>query len=326
MSCRGSSRGEQKVVVPPKPPSDGFLPDPLEVMQRRIVDAGLPARNCRLMDLGDRSHFGLGDPEYFAADSANRVHKEETIHKWINKSTTESRLGLDRQYPDMYNLAMEISDVIKALLAVREWTQEDLANNLRTRQNNVSRWLDGVDPRGKTRDRILEMARESGVIDDDRAFRATVPIMGYIGAGAEVDPDYEQVPIDGLDQVEVPLLLVDEVIGLQVRGDSMLPKYADGAVIIVYREQTRSTASLVGEEAAVRTYDGRRFLKLLMLGLKPHTYNLESFNARPITEVRIAWASEIVAIIPPRQVRRAARPGTKAGKGAPAPAKREIRR
>lgn len=161
---------------------------------------------------------------------------------------------------------------------------------------------------------------------DDMPERRIVPIMGYIGAGAEIDPDFEQVPFDGLDQVELPLLLPDEVIGLQVRGDSMLPKYADGVVIVVHREQTRSTASLVGEEAAVRTHDSRRYLKLLMPGPKAHTFNLESFNARTIVGARIAWASEIIAIIPPRQVRRATRSGSKAGKGAPAPAKRELRR
>jgi transcriptional regulator with XRE-family HTH domain len=207
----------------------------------------------------------------------------------------------------MYNPEMQISHIIQGLLAARDWTQEDLANAIGTKQNNVSRWLDGVEPRGNARDRILSMARESGVIEPERDRRPTIPIMGYVGAGARIDPDYEQVPAEGLDQVEVPLLLPDDAMGLQVRGDSMLPKYPDGFVIIVHREQTRSTASLIGEEAALRTYDGHRYLKMVMPGTKPHTYNLESFNARPILGARIAWASEILAIIPSNQVRRLTR-------------------
>jgi phage repressor protein C with HTH and peptisase S24 domain len=220
---------------------------------------------------------------------------------------------------------MKFSRIIQGLLDVRGWTQEQMAESLSTAQNNVSRWLAGVEPRGQMRDRILAMARDSGVIEDEHAARASVPIMGYIGAGAEIDPDYEQVPAEGLDQVEVPLLLPEEVIGLQVKGDSMLPKYTDGTVIVVHRDQTRSTASLVGEEVALRTYDGMRFLKVLMPGAKPHTFNLESFNASPILGARVAWASEIIAIIPSRQVRH--KPRRPQQRKAPQPAaKRGVKR
>ncbi len=179
-----------------------------------------------------------------------------------------------------------------------------MAEALGAKQNYVSRWLAGAEPRGPMRDRILEMARELGVIELENEGRIVVPIMGWIGAGGDISPEYEQVPVDGLEQVELPLSLGDNVIGFQVRGDSMLPKYADGAVILVHREQIRGITSLIGDEVAVRTYDNKRYLKVLMPGKKEHTYNLESFNARTILDVRIAWASEIVAMIPPRQVRR----------------------
>ena len=142
-------------------------------------------------------------------------------------------------------------------------------------------------------------------------------------SGGEIDPDYEQVPADGFDDVDLPLRDDDDMIGLMVRGDSMLPKYVDGAVVVVFREPTRSTSSLVGEIAAVRTYDGRRYLKIIMPGTRPHTFNLESFNASPIVGVRIAWASEIIATIEPRHVRRVAK-AAKPGKAIQA--KRDVRR
>lgn len=87
----------------------------------------------------------------------------------------------------------------------------------------------------------------------------------------------------------------------------MLPRYEEGTVVVVYKEQTRSTTSLIGEIAAVRTADNRRYLKMLKAGGRPHTFNLESFNARPIENVRIAWASEIVGTVTPRHVRHIAR-------------------
>ena len=141
-----------------------------------------------------------------------------------------------------------------------------------------SRWLTGVEPRGATRDRILAMARESGLIETERGERTIVPIMGEIGAGDKVDPDYEQPPPDGFDQVELPFWLGDDVIGFRVKGDSMRPKYEPGAVIVVFRDQTRATSSLIGDLAAVRTADGHRYLKRIMPGPKAHLYNLDSAN------------------------------------------------
>jgi len=138
----------------------------------------------------------------------------------------------------------------------------------------------------------------------DRDESHVVPVMGYIGAGAEIEPEFEQVPPDGLDQIELPFAVPEEMIAFQVRGDSMLPKYSDGDAVVVPREQGRSTDSLIGDEAAVRTFDGKRWLKRIMRGSKRGAYNLESTNARTILDARIAWASEIWAIVPAGRLRR----------------------
>lgn len=132
----------------------------------------------------------------------------------------------------------------------------------------------------------------------------TVPIVGYIGAGAEIQPEYEQVPPEGLDTVELPFPVPDDMIGLEVRGDSMLPAYSDGDVVVVYRDQRYDPATYIGEEAAVRTHDGRRFLKRLAPGPEPHTFTLESFNARPIIGARLAWVGEIWVTVKRGTIRR----------------------
>ncbi|TBZ07777.1 S24 family peptidase [Rhizobium leguminosarum] len=137
----------------------------------------------------------------------------------------------------------------------------------------------------------------SYLIGETDELKSIIPVMGLIGAGAEVMPDFEQVPPEGLDQIEVPFALPDEMIALEVRGSSMLPVYRDGTAIIVYRHQRKPLASFYGEDAAVRTSDGRRFLKTIMRG-GADTVNLFSWNAAPIEGVRLEWIGEIFATIP----------------------------
>ncbi|MCO5085118.1 MAG: helix-turn-helix domain-containing protein [Mesorhizobium sp.] len=135
-----------------------------------------------------------------------------------------------------------------------------------------------------------------------------VPLMGYLGAGAEVEPDFEQVPPEGLDQVSLPFDLDDDLIAFKVRGDSMLPFYRDGATIVVFREQKRPLTTFYGEEAAVRTSNGRRFIKTIMRG-DGDSVTLTSWNAAPIENVRLEWIGEIFAVLPPAAMKKAIRQG-----------------
>ena len=139
--------------------------------------------------------------------------------------------------------------------------------------------------------------------------RQVIPIMGYVGAGGDVEPEFEQVPYDGLEQIEIPerIGLVLDPIGFLVRGESMMPRYNDGDIVVVEREQPWATDSMIGDEAVVRTYDGHRFLKRIKKGTRPHTYNLVSVRDAPTIEsVRIAWASPVKLIIPNVGLRRVA--------------------
>lgn len=140
--------------------------------------------------------------------------------------------------------------------------------------------------------------------------RTAVPVMGFVGAGAIVEPEFEQVPPEGLDTIELPFAVPDEIIALRVRGDSMLPAYRDGDAVLVWREQRLATESYVGEEAAVRTGDGRRFLKELQYGKRRNTFDLHSHNARLISGVKVEWVGEIYLIVRASQIRRAARAQT----------------
>lgn len=134
-----------------------------------------------------------------------------------------------------------------------------------------------------------------------------LPMMGYIGAGAEIEPEYEQVPPEGLEQIEIPFDVSDDMICFKVRGDSMMPVYRDGFVVVAYKEQKRPLESFYGEDAIVRTADGRRFIKTVERGVSG--VNLRSFNAPLIEGVRLEWIGEIFAVLHRNQIRTIERRG-----------------
>jgi repressor LexA len=132
----------------------------------------------------------------------------------------------------------------------------------------------------------------------------SVPIMGRIGAGAIIEPEHEQVPPEGLGEIELPFPIDEEVVAFEVSGDSMLPKYENGDVIVVYREQRHPISSFYGEEAAVRLKTGERYLKTIERGKSATLINLTSFNAKPIVGVKLEWIGEICVTLPRGQIER----------------------
>src|ERR1700676_4321768 len=132
----------------------------------------------------------------------------------------------------------------------------------------------------------------------------SVPIMGRVGAGAVIKPEHEQVPPEGLGEVELPFPIGEETIAFEVAGDSMLPKYENGDIIVVYRDQRHPVSSFYGEEAAVRLKTGERYLKTIERGKSASLVNLTSFNAKPINGVKLEWIGEICVTLPRGQIER----------------------
>src|SRR5260221_12735852 len=162
-------------------------------------------------------------------------------------------------------------------------TKGGLATAMGVRPGEVSEILSGL--------RLIK-ASEIALIIDYLELNS-VPIMGRVGAGASIEPEHEQVPPEGLGEVELPFPIAEETIAFEVAGDSMLPKYENGDVIVVFREQRHPLSSFYGEEAAVRLKTGERYLKTIGRGKSPSMVNLTSFNAKPINGVKLEWIGEI---------------------------------
>src|SRR5467141_234581 len=198
-------------------------------------------------------------------------------------------------------------------------TKGGLAAAMGVRPGAVSEILSGI--------RLIKAAEIADIINYLEL--NSVPIMGRVGAGAAIEPEHEQVPPEGLGEVELPFPISEETIAFEVAGDSMLPKYENGDVIVVYREQRHPLASFYGEEAAVRLKTGERYLKTIERGKSSTLVNLTSFNAKPNNGVKLEWIGEICVTLPRGQRRflrsRAAARARKGAKAHPGAHPREMK-
>lgn len=144
--------------------------------------------------------------------------------------------------------------------------------------------------------RALEVTSQELLNKVSEIKRNTVAVMGRIGAGAEIMPEEEQVPPEGLYEIETPFSLPEDAIAFEVNGESMWPRYDEGDIIICWRQGVVPD-EVLGWEAAVKTSSGQRFLKRVLRGAEPGTFDLESHNAPPIRGVRLEWVAAIQSVI-----------------------------
>jgi phage repressor protein C with HTH and peptisase S24 domain len=186
-------------------------------------------------------------------------------------------------------------------------SQKRLAEHLGVEQSAITRILNngGRQIRADELPRMAEFFGENPPQPELDESPRLVPIMGFVGAGAEINPDFEQVPAEGLKTVDLPFPVPEGLIGFEVTGDSMRPRYDEGDVVLCWRETTRGIETFLGEELAVRTDDDRRFLKRVVPGSRKGTFDLESWNFTPtIKGVRLEWFSEIYLTVRAGQFRR----------------------
>jgi phage repressor protein C with HTH and peptisase S24 domain len=127
---------------------------------------------------------------------------------------------------------------------------------------------------------------------------ASVPLLGFARAGAGGFFEDAGFPEgQGLDLIELPAQAGENSYALKVRGDSMLPLYRDGDVLIV--EPHASVRK--GDRVVVRTGAGEVMAKVLerhtaksisLLSLNPDHPNRDIPTAEVEWIARIVWASQ----------------------------------
>lgn len=128
-----------------------------------------------------------------------------------------------------------------------------------------------------------------------------IPIVGYVGARAEVYPIDDHAKGDGLDMVDAPPGVAPNTVVVVVRGESMAPQYRDGTMLY-YSQQLPPEDCLYDQNGAVvRLSDGRMMVKRILPGSQPGSYTLSSVNADDMIDVELEWAAPIDWVKPRRR-------------------------
>lgn len=124
-----------------------------------------------------------------------------------------------------------------------------------------------------------------------------IPVVGYVGGGAEVHPIDDHAKGDGLDYIEAVPISPDSV-ALIVRGDSMYP-IEDGWIITYRRDRDGVPSACLNRLCIVKVAnDGPTLIKKVRRGSEKNTYTLESWNAPPRENVVLEWAAPVEGIKP----------------------------
>lgn len=123
----------------------------------------------------------------------------------------------------------------------------------------------------------------------------SVPLVGYVGAGAEAH--FYAAGDDGLGTVPAPDGATPSTVAVEIRGESL------GALFehwLVYYDDVRSpvTADLIGRLCVVGLLNDQVLVKQIKQSRVEGLYHLLSNTEAPILDVEVAWAARVKSMVP----------------------------
>lgn len=195
---------------------------------------------------------------------------------------------------DLFPLPVQSRRMANRLAHLRKkagLTQTALAEALNSGRSTVTKLEGGLIPLS---DRWLERLSKilncapSDILGDQ------VPVVGRIGAGGSVI--FEDLGFE--EMVSRPPDTLGELVGLEVYGESMLPKFDPGDIVYISRESDGVDINDIGAICACRLISGETYLKQLIKGSRPGVFTLRSYNAADMEDCELSWATPIRAITP----------------------------
>lgn len=198
--------------------------------------------------------------------------------------------------PRMYPWAKRLNDSVEK----KGWTKAELSRRSDVSYDSVNKYMRGdvEKPRGNI---IEKLAKALGVTSEwlliGNTDAATVPVIGYVGAGAEFDfiDDYEKGA--GFDTVEAPPGTPRNAVAVMVRGKSEYPIHNDGDILL-YWNIRYDVESFLNIRCVCRLADGRTVIKTPTRGSAKGLFTLISFNAPPIEDIVLEWCAKIEWVKP----------------------------
>lgn len=143
------------------------------------------------------------------------------------------------------------------------------------------------------------LALMNGAKTPPRQAKRTTFVVGYVGAGARIFVYDDHPKGHGLEEVPTPPGYDGDCVAVRVIGDSMFPQIEDGWLLYYAKESEGVPTEMMGKLCIVRLYDdGELLVKKLAKGTSKGLFRLDSLNAPPIEDVRLDWATKVIAIVP----------------------------
>lgn len=124
--------------------------------------------------------------------------------------------------------------------------------------------------------------------------QATVPLVGYVGAGASAHFFGEQ---QTLGDVTAPQWATEKTVAVEIRGDS-LGSFFDHWLVFYDDVHRPMVPELVGKLCIVGLPDGRILIKKVQRSRTRGRYHLLSQNEDPILDVEIDWVARVRSMSP----------------------------
>ncbi|MCG4258239.1 S24 family peptidase [Acetobacter senegalensis] len=173
----------------------------------------------------------------------------------------------------------------------------NLARRSKVAPSTLTRLLNGTATNTLSARTILKIADFAGIpsplTENGRIQSKSVPVYGYVGAGEKV------IPPDDCGQVDVtdaPIWSEDGTSAVIVKGDSMFPAYWAGDIVFFDADQRLPPEECLFMECVVYLTTGEAYVKQIQSGRMPGEFILSSYNAPPIIDAEIKWASPITFV------------------------------
>lgn len=183
---------------------------------------------------------------------------------------------------------------LKTLRLRQGWTHQQAADAMHVSRSQFIKLERG--DRRLTADYIASAAEAFSVAEAViLAPAATVPVVGFVGAGSEAH--YYAEAQGPFDEVPMPVGGTADTVAVEIRGDSLGSMFNTW---LVYYDQVRTppTPELLRELCVVGLVDGRVLVKQLLPGSRPRHFHLLSQTEGLIEDVELEWAAKVKSMTP----------------------------
>ena len=191
-------------------------------------------------------------------------------------------------------------NIIKSLRQSKGLSQAQLARECGVHQTAVSQWENGHTLPDRAAlaslSRIFAVSVDYLMGKPDNAEKTLVPVLGFVRAGIPVEA-VEEI----LDYEEIPALLAStgEFFGLRVRGESMLPRFCPGDVVIVRRQEDVDSGEIAvvmvnGQDAAIKKVI-KKGASLMLVSLNTD-YEPLIFSASEVSSLPVTVCGKVVEL------------------------------